>query len=148
MTSSARDQDYNYKQNRQKLQMLSRALFVTAVFLGALTQAVDVQPVDASLTPDVYAETEVQAQDNQSDADAINETFKAQLAKDVVITKADVAKARASLKEKDAKNYAYWKAVAAIMDKTKLKLEIAVVKHRFDVWDQLFPGYKEENYTG
>ena len=44
--------------------MLSRALFVTAVFLGALTQAVDVQPVDASLTPDVYAETEVQAQDN------------------------------------------------------------------------------------
>ena len=52
--------------------MLSRALFVTAVFLGALTQAVDIQQVDASLTPDVYAETEVQAQDNKSDAKAIN----------------------------------------------------------------------------
>ena len=54
MTSSAGDLDYNHKQNKE-IQMLSRALFVTAVFLGALTQAVDIQQqVEASLTPDVY----------------------------------------------------------------------------------------------
>ena len=86
--------------------MLSRALFVTAVFLGALTQAVNIQQVDASLTPDVYAQTEVSAEKPTAEDKAIAVAINA-ADTNTMIQHEDVEKSRIALKPHFASHQLY-----------------------------------------